>query len=103
MPSAKFDVTPEEIAKSATIVEEKTTEFKSAYDSIYAAVEDLRMSYKGEASDTFNQRIKAYENDFKEAERVLKNYVSFLRNYAADMNKTEIGIKGWANNLPTGN
>lgn len=102
MPSAKFDVTPEDIAKSATIVEEKTTEFKSAYDSIYAAVEDLRMSYKGEASDTFNQRIKAYENDFKEAENVLKKYVSFLRTYAKDITNTEGGVKGMAANLPTG-
>lgn len=103
MPSAKFDVTPEEIAKSATKVEEKTTAFTKAYESIYTAVEDLRMVYRGEASDTFNQRIQAYQNDFTKAEKVLKNYVNFLRTYSEDVKRKEGEIQGMAAKLPSGN
>lgn len=59
MTTTIFDVTPEEIESSAVKVENKTKEFVKAYDSIYAAVSDLRINYKGEASDTFNHRISS--------------------------------------------
>lgn len=43
MTTTIFDVTPEEIESSAVKVENKTKEFVKAYDSIYAAVSDLRI------------------------------------------------------------
>ena len=69
MASTIFDVTPEELETSASKVEGKTSEFTKAYNSIYTAVSDLRVTYKGEASDTFNQRIEGYKNDFSAAEK----------------------------------
>ena len=62
MASTIFDVTPEELEASASKIEGKTGEFTKAYTSIYTAVSDLRVTYKGEASDTFNQRIEGYKN-----------------------------------------
>ena len=102
MSATIFDVTPEEITASATKVESKTGEFTKAYKDIYTAVKDLLVTYEGEASNTFNQRIQAYQNDFADAEKTLKNYVEFLRKYATDVKKTEDDIKGKAANLPTG-
>ena len=61
MASTIFDVTPEELEASASKIEGKTGEFTKAYTSIYTAVSDLRVTYKGEASDTFNQRIEGYK------------------------------------------
>ena len=78
-------------------------EFTKAYTSIYTAVSDLRVTYKGEASDTFNQRIEGYKNDFSAAEKALKNYVQFLREYAAKMKSTENDIKSKASSLSVGN
>ena len=69
MASTIFDVTPEELEASANRIETKTTEFTKAYTSIYTAVTDLRVTFKGEASDTFNQRIEGYKNDFTAAEK----------------------------------
>ena len=63
---------------------------------------DLRVTYKGEASDTFNQRIEGYKNDFSAAEKALKNYVQFLREYAAKMKGTENEIKSKASALSVG-
>lgn len=102
MASTVFDVTPEELEVSAGKVESKTGEFTKAYNSIYTAVSDLRVSYKGEASDTFNQRIEGYKNDFSAAEKALKNYVQFLRDYASNMKKTENEIKSKAGTLSVG-
>jgi WXG100 family type VII secretion target len=102
MPSTVFDVTPEELENSANKVEGKTKEFNKAYSSIYTAVSDLRVTYKGEASDTFNQRIEGYKNDFTAAEKALNKYVTFLREYAAKMKSTENEIKNKASNLSVG-
>ena len=60
------------------------------------------MNYKGEASDTFNERIEGYKNDFSLAETALKNYVQFLREYAAKMKNTENEIKSKASTLSVG-
>lgn len=102
MASTVFDVTPEELEASATRIEGKTGEFVKAYNNIYTAVSDLRITHKGEASDTFNQRIDGYRNDFSAAEKALKNYVQFLREYAADMRRTENELKGKASALSVG-
>ncbi|MBR2038259.1 MAG: WXG100 family type VII secretion target [Lachnospiraceae bacterium] len=102
MASTIFDVTPEELEASATKIETKTGEFTKAYNSIYTAVSDLRVNYKGEASDTFNQRIEGYKNDFTAAEKALKNYVQFLRDYASEMRSTENTLKDKASALSVG-
>ena len=46
MASTIFDVTPEELEASASKVEGKTNEFNKAYNSIYTAVSDLRVTIK---------------------------------------------------------
>lgn len=103
MASTTFDVTPEELEASASRIEGKTGEFTKAYTSIYTAVSDLRVTYKGEASDTFNKRIEGYKNDFTAAEKALKNYIQFLRDYASKMKSTENEIKSKAGSLSVGN
>ena len=102
MASTIFDVTPEELEASANRIETKTGEFTKAYNSIYTAVSDLRVNYKGEASDTFNKRIEGYKNDFTAAEKALKKYVQFLREYAAKMKSTENELKSKAGTLSVG-
>ena len=102
MASTVFDVTPEELEASASKVDGKTGEFIKAYNSIYTAVSDLRVTYNGEASDTFNKRIEGYKNDFAAAKKALKNYVQLLRDYASKMKSTENDIKSRASSLSVG-
>lgn len=97
-----FDVTPEALEASANKVESKAGEFTKAYGDIYSAVSDLRVTYKGEASDTFNQRIEGYRNDFAAADKALQNYVQFLREYADKIKHAEAELKAKANSLSIG-
>lgn len=102
MASAIFDVTPEQIEASASKIESKAAEFTKAYNSIYAAIKDLRVKYKGEASDTFNKKAEAYRKDFTAADAVLKKYVEFLRDYAKRIKSAEADAKAKATALRGG-
>lgn len=102
MASIIFDVTPEELEVSASKIEGKTGEFTKAYNNIYTAVGDLRVSFEGDASDAFNQRIEGYKNDFSAAEKALTRYVAFLREYAGKLKSTENDLKNRASSLSVG-
>lgn len=102
MASTMFDITPEELEASAGKIEGKAAEFNKAYSNIYTAVADLRVKFKGEASETFNQRIEGYKKDFSAADKALQNYVKFLREYATKMKSTENDIKSKASALSAG-
>lgn len=102
MSNVSFDVTPEELKASASKVSDKTSEFTKAYNSVYTAVSDLRITFKGEASDTFNQRIEGYRNDFAAAEKALQNYIQFLNDYAEELTGVENEIKSKASALSVG-
>lgn len=100
---SKFDVTPEEMNNSAKMITDKTVQFIQAYRDIYNAVNELNVEYKGEASQTFNERIRGYENDFKAAEKALTQYITFLEFYAKQVTDVETNIKNNASRLSVGN
>ena len=102
MASTIFDIIPEELESSANKIEGKTSEFNRAYKSISTSASDLRVSYKGESSDTFNKKIENYQNTFMKAEKTLTDYVGFLRDYATKMKNTENELKNKANALSNG-
>ncbi len=102
MSSTSFKVEPLGLEESANRIEGKAKEFKSNYESIYAAVSDLRVKYKGDASDTFNERIEGYKNDFQAADTALKNYVQFVRDYAKNIKDTENDLRNQASSLSVG-
>lgn len=102
MSYVNLDITPEELLSSATALKNKLDSFHGAYTSIYAATSDLKVSYKGEASTTFNQRIEGYRNDFEAADNALNAFIEELKTYAGKARDTENDINGKASRLSTG-
>ena len=102
MTGTSFDVTPEDLKRSATTIEEKTKDFITAYQSIYTAVSGLDVAYQGKSSKTFNQRIEGYKNDFEAAKTALENYVAFLKEYADSITGCENDLDSRAQTLSTG-
>lgn len=99
---ASFDITPEELKKMADDIDVKADEFQKVYTSIYAAVSELQVTYKGEASETFNKRIEGYRNDFEAAEKALKGYAECVRNFSSGAVDTENELKKQAAALNPG-
>ena len=96
-------ISTEELVASAQKVEQMRLEFVKAYESIYTAVGDLRVTYKGQASDTFNRKLESYRNDFAAANKALQTYVEFLTTYASSVAKGESDLNSRAAALSTGN
>ena len=102
MSYVNLDITPEELLNSATALKNKLDSFHGAYTSIYAATSDLKVSYKGKASTTFNQRIEGYRNDFEAANNALNALIDQLKAYAEKVRSTESDINAKASRLSVG-
>lgn len=98
-----FDVTPEELKTSGNRIATIGTEWRKEVDSIYAAVNELNVSYKGEANAKFNEQLEGYRNDFDAATNTLNEYIKFLFTYADDILKNEEDLKQQAAQLSVGN
>ena len=99
----EWRVETERLESSATVIEEKTANYNSEYNHIYEMVQDLRSEkWQGIASDTFNDRLEGYRNDFQEMENILKDYVQFLRTAAENYKSTEDAVTSEASRLYTG-
>ena len=102
MTHVNLDITPEELLNSATALKNKLNSFHGAYTSIYAATSDLKVSYKGKASTTFNQRIEGYRNDFEAADKALNAFIDQLKAYAEKVRCAESDINAKASRLSVG-
>ena len=99
----EWSVETERLESSANFIEEKTAAYAQEYGHIYELVQDLRTDkWKGVASDTFNQQLEGYRNDFQEMEAILKSYMEFLRSAATNYKQTEDAVTGEASRLYTG-
>lgn len=98
--ATKFDITPDELKSSSYRIISITNEWVKEVDSIYAALEELDVSYKGEASSKFCTQLLGYQNDFTAALEALCQYVNFLQSYAGEMSKLEDNLKEQARQLP---
>lgn len=98
--ATKFDITPAELRSSGYRIINIANEWVKEVDSIYAALAELEVSYKGEASSKFSTQLLGYQNDFIAALHALSQYVSFLRSYADEMAKIENNLKEQAHQLP---
>lgn len=97
-----FDVTPEELKNSAQRINSIGNAWQKEVQSIYAAVGELNVSYKGEASEQFNKQLEGYRNDFDAAIKALNDYMLFLYTYAENIQNTEDELKQQASQLSVG-
>ena len=99
----EWRVETERLLSSANKIEESTNNYNLKYNHIYELVQDLRSDkWQGIASDTFNERLEGYRNDFQEMEKILKNYAEFLRTAAKNYSDTEEAVRNEASRLYTG-
>lgn len=100
----EWAVTTERLQSSATVIEEKTAKYNTEWAKLYTELQNLKSAqWQGIASETFNDKLEGYRNDFEDMSNVLLSYAAFLRSTATNYEKTEESLKDAASNLYTGN
>lgn len=100
----KWAVETEKLTSSAGKIEDETGRYNGEWNKLYSEVQSLRSAnWTGEASETFNQRLEGYRNDFQQMEEALKAYAEFLKTAAKSYEQTENNLKEQAGNLTVGN
>lgn len=102
MAATGFRVTPEQLRKSAAVVDSNTKSYSTEYNSIYTAVQELRVQWKGISSDTFNQQLESFRNDFKQLETILNGYRDSLITIAKQYETVENQQRDKAAKLSSG-
>ena len=99
----QWEVTTERLVASANVIEEKTAKYNSEWAKLYTELQSLKSAqWKGIASDTFNDKLEAYRNDFEEMSKILLGYAAFLKTAAENYVKTEEALRDAASGLHTG-
>lgn len=96
----EWKVTTERLEASAKLIDEKTAKYNSEWSKLYQELQNLRSAqWKGIASDTFNDRLEGYRNDFQELADTLMTYKEFLETAATNYKDTEEELKEAAGSL----
>jgi WXG100 family type VII secretion target len=103
MADSSFMIKPEEVAKSAGVIQDKAQLFTTETSKLYSEVENLSVSWKGETSDAFNADLNEYKNTLNEMITLLNKFIqgvtTSVKNYSdvdkalADKAKTSIRSK----------
>lgn len=100
--SNKFSVETQALKKSSQVIDDKTARYDAEIAKLYAEIANLRVEWQGQSSNTFNEKIEGYRNDFEELAKILREYSTFLRNTANHYEKVENSVNDTAGGLNIG-
>lgn len=95
-------VDPSRLENTASRVDSNNAEYERTYNALYAEVDKMSASWSGKENTEFTNKIKAYEDDFRQISIVLRQYAEFLRNSARAYRETQDELYNSASRLKTG-
>lgn len=101
--AAEFKVTTSKLDTSAGDLMDLNANYKSKWENIYIEVGELvGVSWEGETSEAFNERLEDYRNDFQEMYNVIEDYAGFLMTTAYKIRQAENTLASQASQLHIG-
>ena len=92
-------VDPSKLDDTAARVEASEADYERLYRSLYGEVDKLAGNWGGKDNAAFNDRIKSYEDDFKQISIIMKQYADFLKASARAYRETQDELTSAANKL----
>lgn len=92
-------VTPEELEKTASLIESLASDYKSQYDALYNETGALAAKWKGKDNVAFINQIDGFKDDLKSMYQLMNNYVDFLRKTAKAYRATQDEVVAQAKRL----
>ena len=95
-------VDPSRLESTASNVESKNSDYQRIYNSLYSEVDKMTSVWQGKDNTAFTNKIKAFQDDFRQISIILREYADFLRNSARAYRETQDELYNATSRLKTG-
>lgn len=102
MAGTGFTVDPIKLTAAANKIADLNGRYEAEYGKLYATTADLKVSFKGQGSEVFNERIESYRNDFQMLKNTLNEYIRVLNDASKRYTNTDNELSQMATSLPIG-
>ena len=92
-------VSPEELLRVATNVENQKDEYQTLYLKLFQLVDELSTYWEGKDNQAFVNRIRFFEGDLRKIAVIMSQYSDFLRGSANAYHATQDELFAEANRL----
>lgn len=82
-------VDPSRLESTASNVDSANSDYQRIYHNLYAEVDKMEAVWQGKDNTAFTNKIKAFEDDFRQISNILSHYSDFLRNSARAYRETQ--------------
>ena len=92
-------VEPTRLEDSASKVESYDSDYQRVYSLLYEEVDKMASVWQGKDNTMFTNKIKEFEDDFRQISILLRQYAEFLRNTARAYRETQDELYNAASRL----
>jgi len=93
-------VTPDEVVRTARMIDSDIEMYVDSYINIYRASDEMRGHWEGRDNTAFNNKLSAYQSVLREMESLIREYSAYLDRSAIDYRGTQDWVVDGANQLP---
>ncbi|WP_165867473.1 WXG100 family type VII secretion target [Paenibacillus pinisoli] len=101
MSKVKVVVDPLKLTEAAQNIEGMLGDYVRLYTSLYTEVNAMGAAWKGRDNRAYTEKIKEFENDFKQMKAMLSDYQLFLTNSAKDYTLVQDTLESGARRIVT--
>ena len=77
------------LENTAARIEEANNDYERVYQNLYLQVDKMSEAWQGKDNIAFSNKIKAFEDNFRQISIILRQYAEFLRNSARAYGETQ--------------
>ena len=92
-------VEPSRLEDTASKVESYDGDYQRVYNQLYGEVDKMASVWQGKDNTMFTNKIKEFEDDFRQISILLRQYAEFLRNSARAYRETQDELYNAASHL----
>lgn len=94
-------VEPGQLFDVAQRIEQADQDYQRIYRNLYSEIDKMGNAWQGKDNVAFANRIKSFEDDFRQISLIMREYAQFLKNSARSYEDIQEELYSQANRLRT--
>lgn len=94
-------VEPGQLFDVAQRIEQADQDYQRIYHNLYSEIDKMGNAWQGKDNVAFANRIKSFEDDFRQISLIMREYAQFLKNSARSYEEIQEELYSQANRLRT--